>query len=93
MLTPSWRSLGGTLIAFAFMHTFNPDTNPISINIGQLLARNLMVKGRYGGLNYSNSYTVPYPGVIRTATTGGSRVAEIYFGYLIGRSEIFNVAK
>jgi hypothetical protein len=93
MLTPSWRSRGGTLIAIAFMHTFNPDTNPISINIGQLLGRNLMVKGSFGGLNYSDSYAVRYPGVIRGATTGRPRVAELYFDYLIGRSEIFNVAK
>jgi hypothetical protein len=32
MLTPSWRSPGGTLIAIAFVHTLNPDTNPVSLN-------------------------------------------------------------
>jgi hypothetical protein len=88
LVVPYWQSPGGTMIALAASHSFNPNTTPIALSVLQLINRHVQIGATYGGVNLNSEVAGPVAQLVRFNTAAYPRVLSLTAYFLVGHSDI-----
>ena len=87
-IIPYWQSQGGTMLAVAVQHSFNPNATPVVFSAAQLFGRHLMLSVSEGGFTYATGFTGPIAGLVQASTTAYPSLFTVGVSYLFGHSDL-----